>query len=184
MPPMSETYRNIHGRRATRGLRPWLLIPKVLGVACYFGGLVAILLLYIHADRGSLGFKAFQRSASVLAFWVLLPGATVAGICGLGLLLQHPRQLLRMRWVRLKLLLLFAVIGPMELAAWYLLQTMKTSHVPGGPPDFGQLGFHLTFLVAMLWLIAFTIAVIVLGRQKPRLGQPVAARSGPRSDEA
>lgn len=40
---MGKRYRNIHGRRSGRGIRPYLLTPKLLAVSVYFGGLVIII---------------------------------------------------------------------------------------------------------------------------------------------
>ena len=37
----SPPYTNIFGRKPGRGVRPWLLIPKVIAVATFVGGYVA-----------------------------------------------------------------------------------------------------------------------------------------------
>lgn len=45
---MPQFYQNIHGRRPGRGLRPWLLIPKVLAVGLLWGSLVSVTVLWCY----------------------------------------------------------------------------------------------------------------------------------------
>lgn len=99
---MPKTFANIHGRRQTRGLRPYLLIPKVLCVAGYFGGLLTMLV---------------STDASRIHRLIVLPSLIGAGLLGALLLALHGPILLRMRWLQVKLA---AAVGLGLGHAWYL----------------------------------------------------------------
>lgn len=99
---MDQTFTNKHGRQFTRGVRPYLLLPKVLCVAAYFGGLIAMLLV----DRP-------MRLHTIL----VLPAGAGAVMFGALLLLMHRSLLIRMRWLQMKLLLV--AIGLIGGHVWY-----------------------------------------------------------------
>jgi len=99
---MGQTFTNKHGRQFTRGVRPFLLLPKVLCVAAYFGGLIAMLLV----DRP-------MRLHELL----VLPAGGGAVVFGALLLLAHRSVLIRMRWLQVKLLLV--AVGLIGGHVWY-----------------------------------------------------------------
>jgi hypothetical protein len=94
---MSTTYTNKHGRKQTRGARPYLLLPKVLCVGAYFGGLLAMLV---------------AEEAGEIHRVIVLPALGAAMLLGAGLLAMHGGILLKMRWLSTKLLLtMFGLVG-------------------------------------------------------------------------
>jgi len=92
---------NIHGRKPGRGLRPWMLLPKYLCVSLIIGGLFAMALSG-WADNGQ---NRFDLMRSIVNYQIF-PASILATLLGIGLLLQHPRQLLAMPWLWAKLVIL------------------------------------------------------------------------------
>lgn len=181
-------YRNVHGRTPGRGLRPWLLIPKVLGVAVYFGGLVAAAAVIgaFYADGGAAASRQqwIDLTYTLRAIFVFaaVPGLLLAIVCGVGLLWHSRWVLWRMRWMKLKAAILIVTIPLL-----HLFMSSRLVHVR----EHGEGGAAMVqFNIALAAAIAFAVMVIFLGRHKPRLGQGVRAfaeqrgtgPSGKRSD--
>jgi hypothetical protein len=167
---MSSGYRNIHGRRWGRGLRPYLLLPKVLAVAAYLGGLGAMLVLCVPLPADTEAAIAVGRSLERLHERLLLPAFVVIAICGVGLVAVHGAILLRMRWLQVKLALLI-LVGP-----WlhYALAgaVHRTQHrLSPRYTELMALGEARLWVAALIVLIA---CIVWLGRHKPRLGQNIA----------
>jgi uncharacterized membrane protein len=168
---MGRSYTNIHGRKAGRGIRPWLLLPKVIAVGLYLGALASTLVVwfssdYLATDAGDPQRLAVLQTIRRLMLVLAVPALLTAMGFGVALLLQHPRQLLRLRWVRVKLATL-AVLVP--TAHWFLssrLAMLREAYpAEQAPPAAQQLTWGL-----VLTLIT-SVSVIILGRLKPRLGQ-------------
>ena len=140
-----------------RGLRPWLLIPKYLCVATALGGIVAAGTLMRQAQISTV---EQQRGPSLI--W--LGGLFTRQVCpqqcwerrslGVALLLQHPRELLCMRWLRLKLVLLLVGI-PIA----HLMESSALAQLRRGP-DSSTERFSSGLASAGLLLVI----VIILGR--------------------
>ena len=110
------TYVNKFGRKGGRGLRPWLLIPKVLGVGVYFGGTVAATSLAFVTQPRTVGeHRALAEVIGSIFLFAAVPGLIVAIVCGVGLLIQHGRPFLRLRWLQVKLAVLLATIPALHL---------------------------------------------------------------------
>jgi hypothetical protein len=165
---------NRHGRKPGRGLRPWLLIPKYLAAGTYFGGIVTVAALFFVAafERGS--YERLQMPVMAIAYWVILPGALLASAMGVALWLQHPKVFWRMRWFRLKLLLIFALLGPLEMLGYILVINSDTWPRRAKGIDMDRLVSAAGFGVVLVGLIIVAVVIITLGRLKPRLGQPIA----------
>jgi hypothetical protein len=163
---------NIHGRRRGRGIRPWLLMAKLVGVICFAGGLGSLAALAWGSpeppDRMTWKFLAD------CAHWLLVPGtigggilAILAGIC---LWLQMPSAFLRMRWFRLKIVLVIVLIPAFHLwgrsTALMLHEALdKLARIDEVPPLWDRL--------AIIFLLAFfaMLLIVWIGRIRPRLGQ-------------
>lgn len=167
---IAPAFPNIHGRRPTRGLRPWLLVPKVIAVAAYLGGCVSLAVLcrqalHHHQARSRPLPDTTIHLIDALVRYVIDPAAILVTALGLLLLLQHPREFLRQRWLQVKLasLLLAAPAGKVFLE-WRLANVRSEE---------GR--WKLTYLSNLedtVWgLIVLAAWVIVLGRLKPRFGQ-------------
>jgi uncharacterized membrane protein len=156
-------YQNVHGRKSGRGLRPWLLIPKVLCVAAAFGGYLAAAVLAGAERRDAL--------LAVLDF-VVLPGLIGATLLGAILVAEHGTILLRMRWMQVKLLAVLLLV-PVHL--W--LRSGIVLHAPT-VSRFDNPGVHTGLNMLTLGRAAVPVVltglIVWLGRHKPRLGQNVA----------
>ncbi len=157
-------YVNIHGRRGGRGVRPWLLIPKYLCVAMVLGGIVSAgtVLRQLYSTPAA-DQRAMLDVIGRLFTWQVVPATIGAIILGGLLLLQHPRELLRMRWLQVKLALLIAGIPLVHVVLSGSLADLR-EQPEGSGKDFGR----KLAMAAMLLVV-----VIIIGRLKPRLGQLV-----------
>lgn len=179
---MGSGHRNIYGRKGGRGLRPFLLIPKVLAVATFFGALVvATVIVWTVEPRGGQQWDHVGRTVSMIFRRVAVPALVAAIVFGLLLWLQHPRALIGMRWLQVKLILL-AVALP--LLHWYnsdrvaQLVAYESDGAVTGPPDvLWQVRW------GMLVSIVVMTAVVILGRHKPRLQQKVRTSADQRATQ-
>lgn len=170
---MSSGYVNRFGRRGGRGFRPWLLLPKVIAVAIYLGGLSAVLLILATSRLGQLDptdprHGAAIQQISLLFRRLIIPSMVAAIVLGVGLLLQHPRVFLQMRWVQIKLLSL-AILLP--CGHFYCRSYMKLMRQAVDQQTAVSAARHLTVGVAAV--LIGSAWVIVVGRLKPRFGQKI-----------
>lgn len=163
---------NQFGRRGGRGLRPWLLLPKVLAVGVYMGVLASILVIWATSGWTSLD-KADPRriwlieQTGTLVRWVLVPSLLAAIIPGAGLLLQHPGTFLRLRWMQVKLAGLLVLTPVAHLFLSSRLGMLREAFHSGIANDAAARQFTVGLAIA---LAGFAL-IMVLGRLKPRLGQ-------------
>ena len=167
-------YVNEHGRRRGRGIRPWLILAKLIGLFCFIGGLFAAAGLMfggpLPADR------AEWKLAAEYLHWIIVPGMVGGGIlalaAGVCLWLQMPRVFLRMRWFKVKVVLVVVLVGGFHLwgrfTALMLHEALdKPARIAEVPPLWDRL--------SLILLLAFfaMLPIVYLGRVKPRLGQPI-----------
>lgn len=168
---MPGPYINQFGRMPGRGIRPWLLIPKIFGLVVYVGGFCAVLALWISSDFTSLPLDDPRRAlvlhqVSSILVYLIVPAACVTIVFGILLLLQHPRVFLRMRWMQVKLLALLIVVPSCHFYARAQYTQIKTT-TEKQVSDAAAARFERATLAA----IAGSAIVIFIGRIKPRLGQ-------------
>lgn len=172
-------YANKHGRKPGRGLRPWLLIPKVLSVAALFGGfLAASVLLHTHHPTTHAQWADLIESVGTLFTGLIVPAVFCVVILGILLLLQHWRTFLAQRWMRLKLLLLLLALPPLHLTGRWLIGEARLALAEGNLDRVAELMSRFTLTADLA--IAALVVVIVIGRHKPRLGRKPRPR--PASD--
>lgn len=158
---MSE-HPNIHGRLWGRGLRPWLLMPKYFAVSLIIGGLFAIVILAVGSQFATMPEQcrfAWTLMVAIFRFQVV-PGTILAALLGILLLLQHPIALLRMRWMLVKLAAVLLVVPGSH---FYLSSRVIAFAEKGTSPAW--------LLPGVLLSLAGFVAIAILGRFKPRLGQ-------------
>ena len=185
MPGMSPTgeYRNIHGRRPGRGVRPWLLVPKIVGAAVLLGGLVSLLVL-VFARSQPTDASDWARHADLIrrAFTqVIVPALIATLLIGLLLALAHPGIFLRMRWLQAKLATM-AVFVP-TLHFYMSRRSVALGHAITRDDFATAEALREQLFRGTVAAVAFVLIVIVLGRLKPRLGQHYGRTFG-RKDEA
>lgn len=177
---------NQFGRKPGRGLRPWMLLPKIIAVAMLIGGLAAVVATAgpPHALASSAATTRAVWAQQVdslehLFRWVVIPGSTAAIIFGVALFFQHPAVFIRQRWMQVKLLLVLLGLPmlhllmrsrTLELAAWV--------QSAGGSSEAEDRG--LALLAEIRWLAAggllLCVLIAVIGRHKPRLGRKAVTR--------
>lgn len=165
-----RSYTNKHGRRPGRGLRPWVLIPKVLAVGALFGGFLSVsVLMHTHPPKTLEQWDTLIEMVGTLFTRLIVPA--VLCVVGLGILLlwMHWRAFLGMRWVCLKLVLLGVALPSLHLTGRWLIGQARLASQAGELDRvaalMGRFGLTIDLAVAAL------VVVIVIGRHKPRLGQ-------------
>lgn len=172
--------KNIHGRRPGRGIRPWLLIPKVLAVAALFGGfLSAAVILHTSDPETPEQWTQLIETISHLFTRLIVPAVLCVIVFGLALLLQHPRVFLTRRWVQVKLLLLLIALPPLHLTARGLLGQARQA-LENGQLD-RTTEFMGWFTLTVDFAVVAVAVVVFLGRYKPRLGQWPRSRNTQRT---
>jgi uncharacterized membrane protein len=162
---------NIHGRKWGRGIRPYLLLPKVLCVAAFFGGLVTILVLAFlrPAPQNTADWLAEADLIRRTYTCVVVPALLAAMIFGAFLLLPVWRALIRMRWLQVKLVVVLLCVPTLHL---YMRSRSLQFQAAIRDAQFGSAELlHHRLAMGTLAAIAFAVLVIFLGRIKPRLGQ-------------
>lgn len=168
---------NIHGRKFSRGLRPLILIPTVLCVGLFFGGSVAVMLIWTKgrfADDPLAGRWQVQ-AVSMLFRWLLIPSLGATILLGLLLFLQHPLAFWHMRWFKLKAAILLVAVPSLHFTMEPLLFKLKAAALaaPSSTVAQGELAaVSRQFSTGLVVVVIGTAILIVIGRYKPRLGQP------------
>lgn len=164
------SYTNKHGRRPGRGLRPFILIPKILSVGALFGGFLAVAVLLNASNPQTLEqWRHLDDSVNILFTHLIVPAVFCVIGFGLILLWMHWRALLAMRWVKVKLVLLILVLPPLHLTGRYLTGQLDIALQQGNLDRVAMLmgRFTLTIDLAVL-----AVALVIgFSRHKPRLGQ-------------
>lgn len=166
---------NRFGRKGGRGLRPWLLMPKIVAIAVLLGGLVAIAVLIETSPRQTHDEnQAVYAHVMRLFQWMVVPGALVAMACGVGLAAMHGTVMFTRRWMVVKLCVI--VVGGALL--WVLL-SFHLDHIGRemsvGDPDGPRGPWGMLALLCEVAAVGL-VGIIWLGRHKPRLGQPIRPR--------
>ena len=163
---------NVYGRRGGRGVRPWLLVPKVVAIALYVGGLAAVTFIWVGSDYNAIPPDDPRRQwvlnlvGRLMVFFVV-PALLVAIVLGVLLLLQHPGVYLRMRWLRVKLLILLLVIPAGHF--WCRAQTLALRNPITSVEAHATAARRLS--VGLVGTLIGSIAAVVVGRARPRFGQ-------------
>jgi uncharacterized membrane protein len=163
---------NVYGRRGGRGVRPWLLVPKVVAIALYVGGLAAVAFIWVGSNYNAMPPDDPRRQwllnlvGRMMVFFVV-PALLLAVVLGVLLLLQHPRVYLRMRWLRVKLLVLLIVIPFGHF--WCRTQTLKLRDPATSIEARRAAASRLS--VGLIGTLIGSIGAVVIGRARPRLGQ-------------
>ena len=167
--PNPPAHTNIYGRKWGRGIRPYLLLPKVLCVGAFFGGLVTLLVLAFLRPVPQSPSEWLAEAELIRRTYTqaIVPGLVGAMIFGVLLLLPVRRALLHMRWLQVKLALVLICVPTlhlyMRLKSLELRAAIPSAHAPAAARH--------ALLAGTVAAIVFAGVVIFLGRIKPRLGQ-------------
>lgn len=168
-----KEYINIHGRRGGRGLRPWILLPKLVSVAVFVGAYVSATALWYYFRFGGAGDAVWPvQAVSFLFRRVIVPSLFSTLFFGIVLLLQHPKVFIRRRWLQVKLVIAM-VLPAIHFAARRNFATVKAALLDPqsdvSPADLEAAS--VTFSICLAVGLSGALMLVVLGRLKPRLGQ-------------
>ncbi len=167
---------NKHGRKPGRGLRPWLLISKLIGVAMYVGGLAAVTtILLAGGERTAAQWADVMADVARVFDWVIIPGISTAVALGVGLVLMHGKVMLRMRWLQAKLGLAVVCIPTLHILGHETMEQIEEVVRIGEPHT--PHGLIEKFVVIVIAGLVFGLLMLWLGRHKPRLGQRFGSRA-------
>ncbi len=182
--PLPGGYRNIHGRKAGRGVRPYLIVVKVLSVAAFVGGLISVLVVALTGPPPQ-DLEAWWAQADLIRrifLGVIIPGLTVAMVTGVLLFASIWQVMLRMRWFVTKAILVVVCVPSLHVFMHGRSLALRAA-LNADPPDLTAAETIRSHLLAgTLAALAFAVAAVILGRVKPRLGQDYGrtfARSRP-----
>lgn len=163
---------NQFGRKSGRGIRPWLLLPKVIAIGLCLGGLAAALVLWLASGFEGLPANDPRRldligQMRTLMLCLIVPALLAAIIFGVLLLLQHPRAFVRMRWLIVKLASIAVVVAGGHVFVSSRLRLLRDGYHAGiADPSAAR-----QFALGLAAVLAGSVWITILGRLKPRLGQ-------------
>lgn len=163
---------NIHGRRPGRGLRPCLIVVKLICVAAFLGGLMT-LPATTTTEPQPLSPADWSRRAEHIGRiyrWVIVPGVTGAEIVGVLLFASIWRVMLRMRWFVVKATLIVVFIPALHVFSRHQLNRLRLSAAADAgtvPPS----ELQAAIWTGAVFALALGVVLLILGRVKPRLGQ-------------
>ncbi len=176
-------HKNKHGRRPGRGIRPWLLIPKILSVGALFGGFLgAAVLLHASDPQTHEQWSHIIATTSTLFLRLIVPAVMCVILFGVLLFWQHPKVFLKMRWFQVKVVLLILTLPALHLTGRWLIHHAREALAAGKLEQVAELMRHFTLTVDLAVLAL--VVVIVIGRHKPRLGQRPKTLADQRSEAA
>ncbi|MFP4145334.1 MAG: hypothetical protein ACLFV3_09335 [Phycisphaeraceae bacterium] len=170
-------YRNIHGRKQTRGWRPVLLIGKVLSYILLMGGLACVVVLLSGSNADLLPPPRLLHQLRQLYAFIIIPGSTAAILFGILLVIEAgPRVMLRLRWLQVKLAMVFLGLPALHLVSAWQIHRWKEYAEDLQAPALGltPLPTKILFWTSLAGL-AWLVLIVILGRIKPRLRQNWAA---------
>lgn len=168
-----KEYVNIHGRRGGRGLRPWILLPKLVSVAVFVGAYFSATVLWYYFRFGGADDAVWPvQAVSFLFRRVIIPSLFSTLFLGIVLLLQHPKVFIRLRWLQVKLVLVM-LLPAIHFAARRNFATVKAglldSQSQVSPADVEAASAK--FSICLVLGLSAALILVILGRLKPRLGQ-------------
>ncbi|MCP3903533.1 MAG: hypothetical protein GY715_07835 [Planctomycetes bacterium] len=173
-------HENTHPRRRRgRGARPLLIQIKVLGLIGFLGGLGSLVAIGVLGPDPAdpAGWHQLRETMRAVFWPCLFSGLMVTNAAGVVLWLRHPREFLRMRWFRVKAVLLAAALPLMHLLSRGRVTEFYAAIEAGSLDVLPSLRDRVTAAFAVALLVMLAIAAI--GRIKPRLGEPVGRRRRP-----
>lgn len=170
--PGSGERMNQFGRRGGRGVRPYLIMLKIICVGLFLGGLASFLVLAAGRPIGDSleSWREFSDLAHRMYGRLIVPGVIGAEVAGVLLTASIWGVMIRMRWFQLKMLIL--LIGCPGLHVFMVTRlTAFDEMLKGGFDEAVAVSLRTQLLAGTAAAIVYALLMIWLGRIKPRLGQ-------------
>ena len=167
---------NRYGRRKGRGIRPWLLVAKFVGLAGFLGGMAALAALYLLGPHAASveQWRLLRAAARSIFYPTLFAGLILTVVAGVLLWFQMPRAFWRMRWFRVKVIL--GVIGLPACHFWARSRTMRIDAALEAGEEAAIPGLWTQTGLALLVALVIALVIAAMARNKPRLGERIGAR--------
>ncbi len=166
---------NIYGRRAGRGVRPYLIVLKLLGVATFVGGLVAVLAVLCAMKEGDVQSWRLDAATVRLIFArVVVPGLIAALVFGTLLASSMWRVVIRMRWFATKMVLVVVAVPVLHVYMSTRSAALRGALLQSPAGLQRAVVLRNQMIIGTVLALGFAVAAVVLGRVKPRLGQDYA----------
>lgn len=149
----------------------WLLLPKVLAVFVYIGGIATVLGLWLASHFTALELADPRRQlvlsqVSHLMIFLVVPALLLAILFGVILALRNLRGYLALRWMQIKLIGLLGVVPSSHFFCETRFNLIRRATTQAA----SDLAAH-QFTVGLILATLGSIGVALLGRFKPRLNQ-------------
>jgi hypothetical protein len=161
-----------HIDRPAPAIRRWMLGIKIIFVSLYLGGLAAVTVIWLSSGFNALPMDDPRRAwlldlVGLLMVKFVVPCLIVVLILGAALLGGRPRELLRMRWLQVKLLAIVILIPSGHLWCRARVTVLRN---PAAPQKIHQLAAR-GLSQGLVGTLVGSIVIVALGRIKPRFGQ-------------
>ena len=155
--------------------RLWLLFWKLFGVAVYFGGLCAVVFIWMTSNFTALDLNDPRRlflinQISRLMIFLVVPGLLLAIAIGIVLTMRKPGYFLRARWLQVEIVSLLIFI---PCAHFFCSSRLSELRMALDPQTSATLARQFSWgisagLIGSIWLV-------LVCRIKPRFGQSESA---------
>ena len=145
---------------------PWALYPKLISMSALLGGFFCVLALIYTATLDSLdAWHQLLDAISPLFLFVIVPASFTTVLFSVIMFWPRRRELLRERWMQVKLALIVATLPALHLLARGAFQAIRQEVANGSPEGPTGLLGYFTFLVYTS--IAVLLVAIWVARYKP-----------------
>jgi len=146
---------------------PWALYPKLVSVCVVLGGFASVLVLTLVHPRDDL--EAWRRMLDVVSplfLYLIVPASFLLAVTSVAMLVPRWRELLRQRWMQVKLILVVATLPALHLMARSTFEAMRREVRPGSSPE-GPTGLFGLFQNLVIASLVVVLAALWIARYKP-----------------
>lgn len=145
---------------------PWALYPKLISMSALLGGFLCVLALIYTATLDSLDkWHQLLDVISPLFLYVIVPASFTTVLFSVIMFWPRRRELVRERWMQVKLALIVATLPALHLLARDAFQAIRQEVANGSPEGPTGLLGYFTFLVVTS--IVVLLVAIWVARYKP-----------------
>jgi len=168
-------------RTSGRGLRPWFLSLKLLGLVLFLGGLAAscALLSLGREPADQAQWQSLRDSMRSVFYPCIFAGLILTVAAGAALFSRLPRHFLALRWFRAKIIIFVIAAPVLHFTSRGMVLDFYAAIEQGRLGDASDLRGRIAIAYGIGLITMFGLAL--LGRNKPRLGEPYGTRSGVQS---